>query len=411
MSQGNHQSPRTAYVLKVWPRFSQTFVVNEVLAHEAAGLPLDIISMRLSDDVRFHESLALVRSRVTQVKRPPAKSSTFLQQLHATAEVLPATWEVVRDNPEVLASDMHQALELALLIHKRGLRHLHAHFGTIATTTSRLAARMAGITYSFTAHAKDIFHQSVDENALRKKLADAAAVVTVSDYNLNYLRDKYGPAADRVIHINNGLPLGDFPYAEPSGREPLILAVGRLVEKKGFAELIRACALLKASGRDFRCEIAGGGVLRGELESLVDELQVRDRVLLLGPQPQGVIRQKLHQAAMLAAPCVVAADQDRDGLPTILLEAMAMGTPCISTDVTGIPEVLEDGETGLSVPQRDIEGLAAACGRLLDDTELRVSLAQNARREIEARFDIENNARLLREMIARVTQEAGSGHA
>jgi len=399
---------RVAYVLKVYPRFSQTFVVNEILAHEAAGQSLDIFSLRLSDDVKFHESIARVRSPVHQVRRPSAKASEFLAQLHATARLLPNVWQVLADNPDVIPSDMYQAMELARLVREKGIGHLHAHFGTVATTASRLAARMAGITYSFTAHAKDIFHESVDEQVLRSKLADAAAVVTVSDYNLNYLKSKYGSAAERTVHIDNGLPLEDFPFKEPKGRAALIFAVGRFVEKKGFADLIRACALLKANGREFCCEIAGDGVLMEELSAMIGNLELADRVHLLGPQRQGEIRKKLHSAAVLAAPCVVAADQDRDGLPTILLEAMAMGTPCISTNVTGIPEVLRDGETGLMVSQRDPEALAAACERLLDDPKFGCQLARNARRQVEERFDITTNAGLIRQMIATVIDGSGA---
>ena len=394
-----NQNSKIAYVLKVYPRFSQTFVVNEILAHEGAGLELDIISLRLSDDVRFHEALARVRSRVRQIKRPIGKSATFLSQLHATERLIPGASKIVADNPEVIASDMEQALVLAQLIHAKGLRHLHAHFGTVATTTSRLAARMAGITYSFTAHAKDIYHESVDEDVLHKKLEDAAAVITVSDFNLNFLKTKYGKAASRVVHINNGLPLDDFPFKAPVEREPLIFAVGRLIEKKGFAELIRACGLLKDRKMKFRCEIAGGGELMKSLTELVSELGLQDQVSLLGPQPQGLIREKLHLAAVLAAPCIVAQNQDRDGLPTILLEAMAMGTPCISTDVTGIPEILLDGQTGLAVPQGDVEALAKACEQLLLDPELRVRLAIRARRQIEDRFDIHDNAASIRALI------------
>ncbi len=407
-SRSTRKADRVAYVLKVYPRFSQTFVVNEILAHEAAGQSLDIFSLRLSDDVKFHESIARVRSPVHQIRRPSAKASEFLEQSHATARVLPNVWQVLADNPDVVPSDMYQAMELARLVHEKGIGHLHAHFGTVATTTSRLAARMAGISYSFTAHAKDIFHESVDEQVLCNKLADAARVVTVSDYNLNYLKSRYGPAAERTVHINNGLPLDEFPFRKPNGREPLIFAVGRLVEKKGFAFLIHACALMKANGRQFRCEIAGDGVLMKELSAMIGNLRLADCVRLLGPQPQGEIRRKLHKAAVLAAPCVVAADQDRDGLPTILLEAMAMGTPCISTDVTGIPEVLRDGETGLAVPQSDAAALAAACERLLDDSKLGCKLAKNARRQVEEKFDITTNAGLIRQMIEAVIDGSGA---
>jgi hypothetical protein len=197
---------RLAYVVKVYPRFSQTFVVNEILAHEKAGVSMDVFSMRLSDDVRFHEYLARVQARVHQIRRPNSKAADLLSRLHNAADRLPGIWQVVADNPEVIASDLSQAVDLALAVQRHRIPHLHAHFGTIATTTSRLAARMAGISYSFTAHAKDIFHQSVDENVLRKKLADAAAVVTVSDYNLNYLKSRYGPAADRVIFLSRSRP-------------------------------------------------------------------------------------------------------------------------------------------------------------------------------------------------------------
>ena len=393
---------KIAYVLKVYPRFSQTFVMNEILAHEAAGVNMEIISMRLSDDVRFHESLARVRSKVIQIPKPSGKAAGLLDQLHRTAERFPSVWEVVADNPKVIPSDLQQALALACLVQERGIGHMHAHFGTIATTTSRLAAKIAGISYSFTAHAKDIYHESVDPEVLNSKLADAAGVITVSDYNIRYLRDTYGAAADRVIHIDNGLPLDEFPFREPTNRPPLIFAVGRLVEKKGFTDLISACGLLRDRGQSFQCEIAGGGELERELQAQILELALQDHVTMLGPQPQGVIRQKLHHAAVLAAPCVVAANNDRDGLPTILLEAMAMGAPCVSTDVTGIPEVLKHEQTGLAVPQHDPAGLATACERLLQDTDLAVRIARNARQQIEERFDIVKNAGRIRHLIENI---------
>ena len=391
--------PRVAYVLKMYPRFSQTFVLNELLAHQAAGRCMDIFSLRLPTDARFHEAVSRVQSNVIRIAEPGGRSATLLAVLRETAELLPATWQVVAENRSVAASDLEQALLLAQQVHRLGIQHLHAHFGTIATVASRLAARIAGVTYSFTAHAKDIFHESVNHEELRAKLADAAAVVTVSDYNLQYLRRTFGPAAERVVHINNGIELDRFPYLEPAEREPLILAVGRLVEKKGFAVLVRACAQLRNAGREFRCEIAGDGELDSELRESIRSLGLERHVRMLGPQPQDVIRQKLHEASVLAAPCVVAADQDRDGLPTILLEAMAMGTPCVSTDVTGIPEILRHGETGLQVPQHDDAALANACAFLIDHAAERLRMARTARAVVEKDFDITANAGRIRELI------------
>jgi len=298
-------------------------------------------------------------------------------------------------------------MQLACHVRQLGIEHLHAHFATIATTTARIAAAMAGITYSFTAHAKDIFHESVDPQVLRAKLADAAAVITVSEYNVQYLRANYGAAADRVVHIDNGLDLTEFPYSQPVDRSPLIFAVGRLIEKKGFTHLISACESLASSGVEFRCEIAGSGELEGALTAQVQASGLAGRVKLIGPQPHSVIRRKLAQASVLAVPCVVASNQDRDGLPTILLEGMAMGSPCVSTDVTGIPEVLSDGETGLMVGQGDAGALAAACARLLAEPATRVGLSERARKVIEDRFDITNNARRLREVFDSIAADRG----
>ena len=157
------------------------------------------------------------------------------------------TWDdLVRED----VRDAVQALQLAELVSDRGITHLHAHFGSVATTVARLAARITDVTYSFTAHAKDIFHADVDADDLRRKLSDAAAVVTVSDFNVDYLRRHYGSAADRVTRVYNGIDLDRFAFTPPIDRSPVIAGVGRLVEKKGFGDLVTACALLvEARGR------------------------------------------------------------------------------------------------------------------------------------------------------------------
>jgi len=267
---------------------------------------------------------------------------------------------------------------------------------------------MAGITYSFTAHAKDIFHESVDREHLRRKLEDAATVVTVSNFNLKYLCRKYPGAAGHLVHIDNGLDLDQFVYSDPDERQALVLGVGRLVEKKGFEYLVEAFAGLVLKMPQARCEIIGAGVLAGDLQAQVARLGLADSVKLLGPQPQGEVRRKMHQASVVAAPCIMASDGDRDGLPTVLLEAMAMGTPVVSTDVTGIPEILEDGVTGLDVPQRDSGALEGACLRLLRDSELRKRLAENAREIVNQRFDIRKNSIELRALFDRLL--AGRDH-
>src|SRR5205823_4150700 len=147
--------------------------------------------------------------------------------------------------------------------------------------------------------------------------------------------------------------LGSFPFAEPRERPPRIVAVGRLVEKKGFTTLVDACAILLRRGAEFECNIIGEGELESALAKQIESLGLSNRVKLLGPQPQREVIRHIRNAAALAAPCVLGSDGNRDGLPTVLLEAMALGTACVSTDVTGIPEVLHHEKTGLLVPQND----------------------------------------------------------
>jgi glycosyltransferase involved in cell wall biosynthesis len=385
----------------MYPRFSETFIVNEILAHEAAGLDLEIFSLRPPADGRFHEALARVRAPVTYLPGGPLKAPDFWAAISEATEELPGLWPALEETRTEDVCDVYQAVLLAGAVRARRVTHLHAHFGSVATTVARLASRFAGLSYTFTAHAKDIFHESVRPDDLRRKLRDAAAVITVSDYNLRYLRKTCGLAATRVKRVYNGLHLQQFSYASPINRPARIVAVGRLVEKKGFADLIDACAILARQGRDFRCEIIGGGALEADLRTHIERLGLWGRVRLLGPRPQREVIRHVQNAAVFAAPCVVGADGNRDGLPTVLLEAMALGTPCVSTDVTGIPEVLRHCETGLMVRQHDPAGLASALGKLLDDRMLRVRLAVQARRLIEAKFDIHRNAACIRGIFAK----------
>ena len=401
---------RVGYVLKMYPRFSETFVVNELLAVEAAGTSVEVVSLRPPADGRFHESLAEVRAPVTYLRSSGLRAGDVWASLRAAAGLLPGLRFHLDELLDADVVDAVQAVDLAVLARRRGLTHLHAHFASVATTVARLAARLADLTYSFTAHAKDVFHESVDPEDLRRKLRDASAVVTVSEFNLAHLRAAFGADAARVTRVYNGLDLARFPFSAPGGRPPRVAAVGRLVEKKGFADLLDALALLARGGRVVECDLVGTGPLEGALREQVAALGLAGQVTLHGALPQGRVRRVVQEAAVFAAPCVVGADGNRDGLPTVLLEAMALGTPCVATPVTGIPEVVVDGRTGLVVPEHDPAALAAALLRVLDDAALRVDLAAAARDLVEREFDVHRQAARLRPLFAGASAAlAGAG--
>jgi len=379
----------------MYPRFSETFVVSEILAREAAGHDIRVYSLRLPVDGRFHAMLADVRAPVTYIPDSRIRAVELWALVKDAAGRLPRLPSAL---PELAACDVRdafQALHLALQLEEHGITHLHAHFASVATTVARLASLLTGVPYSFTAHAKDIFHESVEAADLDAKLRDAAAAVTVSEYNADYLRTRFPASTHRLLTVRNGLRLDDFHYRPPVQREPVVSAVGRLVEKKGFVILLEALALLNRAGRPVRAVLAGAGPLEQLLREQVTLLGLGDLVDMPGPLPQHEVRALVARSAVLAAPCITGSDGNVDGLPTVLIEAMALGTPVVATPVTGIPELVRDGQTGLMVPERDPFELAAALARVLDDNELAIRLARHARILVEEAYDSRRQAREL----------------
>lgn len=379
------------YVVKVYPRFSETFIVTEILAREAAGEQITVFALRHSEDPRFHPELARVAAEVRYLPRP-VKASGLWEVLRASTGSMALRAAIGRELPALLEADVEdavQAIALAERVHTEGITHLHAHFATSATTVARLASLLTGVPYSFTAHAKDIFHESVDADDLRRKVVGAAYVATVSEFNVRHLRELVPAAADRVQLVYNGLELERFPFRSPQhpGSPLRIAAVGRLVEKKGFGVLIDAVAALRDAGVAVQVDLAGGGELEEALRAQVRALDLDEQIRFRGPMPQDEIAELLRRSDVFAAPCVVGADGNADGLPTVLLEAMAVGVPCVSTAVTGIPEVVVEGETGLLRQPGDVLGFADALRRIAEGEVAVGPLAARARALVAQRFD------------------------
>ena len=382
------QHARVGYVVKRYPRFSETFIVNEILAHEEAGRQIDIFALRAVEESHFQDILSRVRAAVTRVP-DRFRGPDELWQLMLAGQGLPGLPGLAARFPEARGQDVAQALAIALAVRERGIDHLHAHFGTIAATIARIAAALAGVSWSVTLHAKDIYCQYEENQHLGLKLRDASAVVTVSDYNAAHLAREW--SGTRAVRIYNGIDLDRFRWQPPAPDADEILAVGRLVEKKGFHILIEALRILAGQGRPIRCRIIGAGEEESDLRAQIAACGLQG-VTLSGPMPQEAIKAAMRGAALLACPCVVGEDGNRDGMPTVLLEAMALGLPCIGSDVTGIPELIEDGETGLIAPEGDAPALAREIARLLDDPALRARLSTAAREAIERDYDIRRNA-------------------
>ena len=415
--------PSIAYILKMYPRFSETFIVNEILELERQGVDVRIYSLRKPDDGRFHASLAKVRANVIYVPQYPEMEPERIRQAHQQLQQLrPQSYRVVHQKTQ--AKGHRYAIKRFLqagYIANHLLAHpvdaMHAHFASSATRAANIVHQLTGIPYSFTAHAKDIFHEEVVPASLVEKIKSARFVVTVSRYNQAYLERMVSeyekddrPADIRCLY--NGINLKKFKPSSRIRRDPAhILGVGRLVEKKGFDVLIRACALLRDQGRSFTCEIIGKGDQQEKLENLIQHFQLEKHIRLSGPRAQDDVLRAYHQSAVFALPCVIGSDNNQDGLPTVLLEAMATGMPVVSTTLTGNPEIIDDGVNGFLTEPGDAAGLAQALARLLDSPELQQRMGEAGRQKAMNTFNVRKNVavlhRFFRESTDLVEPESG----
>lgn len=398
-------SVRRAYVLKMYPRFSETFIVSEILAREAAGEELVIFSLRPTTDTRFHPELARVKAPVIHVERPSSARSYWQtwQEGLQDPKIASGLQAHLGDLAELGHDDAVQAVAVARLALEHEVTHLHAHFASVATTVARAASALTAIPYSFTTHAKDIFHESVELEDLSRKVAGADHVIAISDYNHSYLHRILGPElSERIVVVRNGLELERFPYRptiaeQPSGAAqaiPSLLAVGRLVEKKGFGHLLTALARLRDRGLPCHLDLVGTGPLEDELRELIDTLHLTELVDMHGALTQSEVREMFVSHDLLVAPFVIGTDGNADGLPTVLLEGMATGIPCVAGNVTAVPEVIIDGETGWLVDDGS------------DPEQITTAIAEVVRRLREAPDSVREITDAARDLVCRLHDSA-----
>jgi glycosyltransferase involved in cell wall biosynthesis len=265
----------------------------------------------------------------------------------------------------------------------------------MAARTAFWIGKFFPITFSFTAHANDIFSPRQFEIGLDKLVDRARVVVTETDYAARFLRERFPHCADRVHRIYNGLDLAEFGRADFSSTPPLIIGVGRLIPKKGFGDLIRACALLVERGKAFRCEIIGEGPLKDELRRQIDELCLGNNVELIGAKAQTQLRRRLAAANVFVLPSVIDPDGGMDNLPTVIMEAMATGLPVVSTNIGGIPEMVVENETGFLVQPGDVAAMADAIEKAINDSSSAARLGESGYERALTLFSIEKNVREL----------------
>lgn len=282
-----------------------------------------------------------------------------------------------------------QGVYAAYILRKRDFDHVHAHFIDRAVVVALTVGRLLDKPYSLTAHASSIYRTKI---LIRAKIVNAKFVVTVSQYNKAHLLNTYpglDPDKIHVLHPWVGLSCFIPPPARPIHERLHILSVGRLVEKKGHSYLIEACHLLQKRGLEFECRIVGGGPLKPELEKRIALYGLKERVFLIGRQPQSEVLRLLGSwADVFVLACVIAEDGDRDGIPVSLAEAMAMELPVVSTDILGIGELVQPG-TGILVPPCDPLALAEALKTIqAKGVSSRAEMGRRGRAVVDAEFNL-----------------------
>ncbi len=390
-----------AVVLKGYPRLSETFIAQEILALERRGLEMTLLSLRHPTDVAVHPIHRAIRSPVSYLP----------EYLHHEPRRVLAAWrrargrrgyrrarrawlrDLRRDPTRNRVRRFGQALTLAAEL-PASVDHLHAHFLHTPASVARYASLITGLPWSCSAHAKDIWTLAAWEK--REKLAECTWLVTCTRAGAEHLA-ALSPAPDRVDLIYHGLDFERFPTPEHSGSDadgssptaPVrLLSVGRAVEKKGYDDLLRALARLPAD-LHWRLHHIGGGSLLPQLQRQAEALGLAPRIVWHGPRAQECVLAAYRDADLFVLAPRVATDGDRDGLPNVLMEAQSQKLACVVTVVGGVPELIDDGVTGALVASGDDAALAAALARLMRDPALRRRLGDAGHRRLRAAFGMD----------------------
>jgi len=402
---------RIGYMMSRFPKLTETFVLREMIEMERLGIPVEVYPLQREKASTVHpEAVPFVdRARFT-----PWMNATILLcclrtfcrkplvVLRTLTTLIKANWGSRRYLSGAILF-FPKALYLAEVMRRDRITHLHAHFASHPAMVGWVIHQLTGLPYSFTAHGSDLHR---DRHMLREKVDDAAFVATISDYNRNLILDECEHAPQSKVHVVHcGIDSGVFPERDsptPFDQDngPLQLAcIGTLHEVKGQEYLLRACHLLQERGIEYRCHLIGDGPDLSELTRLVNELNLTESVVFHGRLTSDEIREVIREVDLIVAPSVPTSDGRREGIPVVLMEGMASGLVAVASDLSGIPELVIPGKTGVLCPPRDSREIADSIEALAASRDLREHLAAGGLAIVREEFDVARNTRLLLELI------------
>lgn len=405
---------KVAYILHRYPHLTETFIMREMYWLREGGVEVNIFSLLPPKHEIVHEqakellsnthysallSWLVIKAQLHFLRCSPGR------YLRALAKII---WQTYREL-KVLVSALTlfpKSVYFAQQMGALGIEHVHAHFVWLEGIAAGIAADLLDITFSIHPHAFGLFGRN--QRDVRCEIENTSQVVTVSTYHRDYIATlcpRISPEDIEIVHYGV-----DTEYFRPTTRRlnnnPVrILSVGRLVEKKGYDYLIDACALLADRGLNFQCQIVGAGPRQEALQMRINQRKLQDRVILLGRLGQDRILELYQTSDIFALACTVARNGDRDGMPNVLIEAMACGVPVVTTPVSGIPDLVHDGVTGLLAKERDVSGLADALECLIVNADLRQHLGNEARQTILNGFQIQHTTAKMATIFRQVSKK------
>jgi glycosyltransferase involved in cell wall biosynthesis len=392
--------PVLGMILKGYPRISETFISNEILLLEKLGFKIHLFSMRRGRESFTHKNVQRICAQVDYLPETLlAPLPKFLFHNIQLAIQKPGTYTaalktaLIRFRRTRKSATFKHLFQAGYLVHKLLARsrasHLHAHFAHSPTSVAMFTSKLSGLPFSFTAHAKDIYTSNPQQ--LREKLGLAKFVVTCTQYNKQYLSDIADGMPVSIHRIYHGIDTGLFSVEDNIRANPQapfqILTVARIIAKKGLPTVYKALKLLSERGVAFEHTLIGDGDDRDLILKLIDDLGLSRVTRCLGTRPHEVVLDHYRKADLFVLGCEVASNGDRDGIPNVCLESMAMGVPVVTTNISAIPELVENEQTGLLVTPGQPEELAEAMLRMLTDEQLRNRIIPAARKRVQQDFD------------------------
>ena len=408
-----------AVVISRFPLLTETFILREIIEMERQGQPVRLVPMLKMSPRVIHEeakpwnlralytpylSVEIAASNGRTLLRSPLRYLRLCFRLFFGTLLRPATFLKT-------FALFPKSVLIAEQLHREGIRHIHAHYATFPATIALIVAWLSDLTFSFTVHAHDI---QVDRSLLRWKLREARFVRSISEFNKRFLERMYpAEAAGKIEVIRVGVDLQTYEecaarFANIPREVPRVLCVAAHKPYKGLPVLVEACRILKNEGICFRCQVIGDGPMRRQLERMIVDTGNENVIALLGPKAQHEVARAMAESRFFVLPSIIAPDGQTEGIPVSLMEAMASGRAVVSTALSGIPELVEHGVSGLLVPPGDPIALAGAMRHLFDHQELANAMGARGAKKVRNDFAID---RCVAQLLARLRRENKRGSA